>query len=719
MGDKFKDVVAGLVLVALYILLGLFGAKLPIAVNFVGLFAVLFSAYVLGKRLFPRINSIVATGAALLPFFALQSLTQTVWFYAGWSLGSTSDMWCQAAAMLASLTIYAVFRERDDDKHFKWTAFNVKRMGAFGACLLVSLASAGFVLSIASRRATSDALLTPWTILPPGTIPAIVLAWLAIFLGVRLTNSRGLATIQSSIALASTTAITPFLYRIGYGFDGFLHVATEKLILATETLTPKPLYYIGQYVFTTWISRGLNLPIEAVDRWLVPIATAVLLPLAIYLTSSELKKSWSAFLLFLIPLAPFIATTPQSFAYLLGFTALLLCRGTRHADTHWLTPLILACWAVAVHPLAGLPFILIIGALIILAKTTDAKHERIGTILALVFAVASAIAVPVAFYVLSLHSATPITWNLGTIFTLGPWRDFATNLSPWIGNRFVVWPAWASLAVQALPFLLIAAAAASIARNAQGERKTSIILLSAAFLLFIAGALLKSAGDFAFLIDYERGNYADRLNLIALFCLFPAALPFLEDVLEKTQAATPFIATGFLACLLAVAGARAYDALPRNDALITGHGWSVGQADIAAAKSIDRDANGALYTVLADQSVSAAAVSQLGFKRYNGDTFFYPIPTGGPLYDEFLRMTYQEPSRDTVADAAQLGGTTIVYVVVNDYWWNAANLDESLRAISDNNWTVGDATQGLGHSDEVFKFDLSKPHKASADTSGS
>lgn len=718
MGDKIKDLSVGILLMVLFVLCGLFGASVPFVASFVGVFAVFYSAYLLGWRLFPGTNVILASVAALIPFFALQSIAQTIWFYASGRLGIASDIWCGAAAMLVSLGIFFVAPDRPSDGT-DMQKLDVQRVGLGLVCLALSLASSLFTIIIAGRRAVSDAILTPWAILPSGILPAIAIAWLAVFLGIRLVRSRELAMLQAALAIAATTSVAPLLYRLGFGFDGFLHVATEKIILASGTLTPKPFYYIGQYVFTTWIARMSALPIDHVDRWLIPAGAALLLPLAAYLGMKKDDPPWGIFLLFLAPLAPFIATTPQSFAYLLGFAALLLCRGVHeNGRVHPLAPLLLALWAVAVHPLAGLPIVLIVAALCI-AGFEPKGMKKMASIVSWVLVVGSAIAVPLAFYVLSLHGSTPITWNIASIFTASPWQSLLASLTPWLGNRFVVWPAWTTLAIRALPVLLFVSGIASIVWSRDEERKRTALLVGAAIGLTVAAAILKSAGDFAFLIDYERGNYADRLNLLALFCLVPASFPALELLCERMRRVTPFVGATFLAGCLAVAAAQAYDALPRNDALITGHGWSVGQSDIAAVKAIDRDAAGSAYTVLADQSVSAAAVSQLGFKRYNDDVFFYPIPTGGKLYDEYLRMTYSEPSLDTIKDAARLGGTNLVYVVLNDYWWNADNLVESLGAISNDNWTFGDTTMGPGHVDHVYKFDVSKPISAPTARSGS
>ena len=307
----------------------------------------------------------------------------------------------------------------------------------------------------------------------------------------------------------------------------------------------------------------------------------------------------------------------------------------------------------------------------------------------------------------------------GKLFSAQPWSALAAWLVPWIGNKFTVWPALATLAMKALPFILLAGAAGSSILKPKKERQLAILSLAAACFLFLASVLLQSAGDFAFLIDYERGNYADRLKLLGMFCLLPASLPAFAWMLNKAREKQPLVGAALFCGFLTLTAASAYNALPRHDALVVGRGWSVGQADLEAVRSIDRDAGSQAYTVLADQSVSAAAVSELGFKRYFGDVFFYPIPTGGPLYEIFLRMTYREPTPETVMDAGKLGGSKLVYVVINDYWWNAESVNQAIADFAPEQWTFGATDQGLGKSVHVYKLDLSKPIKFKTEDSGS
>ncbi len=544
-----------------------------------------------------------------------------------------------------------------------------------------------------ANAGTTESIRTPWPFLPSGVLWAVAAGWTTLACSLWLVRSRVAAAIHASLALLPTLTIASLVYRIGYGFDGFLHIASEKILLTTGTLHPKPFYYIGQYVFCTWLARLSHMSIADIDRWLVPIGAAILLPLATLFTAPRRTDTLSrVFILGLLPLGVFIATTPQSFAYLLGLLALLLASASTSHRIHPFAALTVAVWSIAAHPLAGIPFAFATIALLASHLTSHAI-ARILRISSIILAI---ITIPVLFYVLGQRGGTPIHWNSSALLSLDPWRERFATLLPFVGNRFALWPAWATLASRFLPLTLLIFAMT-------GKQRT---LLWCAVGIWLSGTVLRTASEFTFLIEYERSNYADRLATIALLCLIPAALPSLETLIARLRQ-SPIALRGItLLFFVALATGIAYDALPRNDAFVTGRGWSTSRADVDAVMWIDRDAHDEPYTVLANQSVSAAAVAVLGFKRYAGDVFFYPIPTGGPLYDLYLHMTYDEPSRDTARDAAMLGGSQRVYVVVNDYWWRASELAESLGAISDRTW---DIEQG---KIRIYRFDMSTSSSA-------
>jgi len=698
---------------------------LPASADLIRLFLIvvifLYHAYLLGRHLLRERNGIATLALGMVLLAGIQSMVQTAWYYLGGMLGVTSD----AGALFISVVIVhllcvAIPAREDEEVPEPFSFILSRRVLCSAGLLLLGLTTASWCIRAAARAGTVESIRTPWPLLPDGMLAMILIGWLACIASVVLIRSRLAAAIQTGLALLPTLAIAPLVYRIGYGFDGFLHIASERVLLMTGTLTPKPLYYIGQYVFTTWIARLTHVPISDIDRWLVPVATALLLPLVAWFALPRRNGVAGFLALGLIPLGAFVATTPQAFAYLLGLSALFLSTrnegehigspllGTRYS-IHPLASLLLIGWSIAAHPLAGIPFLFVTLA-VLAGRISQTTLRRTARIVALLLA---ACAVPLMFAILNLRGGTSIVWNLDSILSLEPWSGRLASFIPFIGNHFVLWPAWASLAQQALPLILLLLAILSAREERKsGKNGSALTLITAAILLWISGTALSATGDFTFLIDYERGNYADRLNALAIFCLIPATIPALGRLLERIRQQSKMLAAAFLGGLALFMTGLAYDSLPRHDALVTGRGWSTSKDDIEAVTLIDRDAAGRPYTALANQSVSAAAVSQLGFKRYAGDVFFYPIPTGGPLYETYLRMTYNEPSRDTVADAAKLGKTDLVYIVVNTYWWKADQVSEQIEALADRSWSIHDGAVN------VYAFEMSNAASASTTTSG-
>lgn len=655
------------------------------------LITLLYSGYLIGTRLFPVRTWLHAllpgTGIAL----GLQSIAQTTFYYLDIPLNATTDLLALSIVVLCSRGIAFALTDHTHEHPNDDTLINFRttRNILLGGCLaLFAFATTSWAMHAIANAGTTESIRTPWPLLPSGVLWAVAAGWATLACSIWIVRSRIAAAIHASLALLPTLTIASLVYRIGYGFDGFLHIASEKILLTTGTLHPKPFYYIGQYVFCTWLARLSHVSVADIDRWLVPIGAAVILPLAILSITPRHTDALSRILILgCMPLGIFIATTPQSFAYLLGLLALLLASASTSHRIHPLAALTIATWSIAVHPLAGIPFAFATIALLATHLTSHAT-ARIIRVSSIILAI---ITIPVLFYVLGQRGGTPIHWNVSALLSLDPWRERFATLLPFVGNRFALWPAWASLAPRLLPLGLLIFAIT-------GKQRT---LVWCAVGIWLSGTILRTASEFTFLIEYERSNYADRLTTIALLCLIPAALPSLETYLTRLRQ-SPIALRGLtFLFFVALATGTAYDALPRNDAFVTGRGWSTSRADVDAVTWIDRDAHDEPYTVLANQSVSAAAVALLGFKRYAGDVFFYPIPTGGPLYELYLRMTYNEPSRDTARDAAAIGGSRLVYVVVNNYWWRASELAESLGAISDRTW---DIEQG---KIRIYRFDMS------------
>lgn len=678
------------------------------AAAFLSLFAVIAQGYFLGPRWLPERGPLAAILWGSLGSLASLMLIRGAGFYAGLKLNAWGDAWT-TVIMLALGCLWILLDRRALEPARQTTNDKRAITDQLLASLSVALSISGLLLIAwaAFRAGTADAIRTPWPLLPEWTLPLVGILWILALATAWRIKSAAVSAIQTACALGATLSIAPLFYRIGYGFDGFLHVAGEKVLLLTGTLLPKPPYYIGQYVFVTWLARLTDLDVALIDRWLVPVLAAILIPAALALVAGR-GRATTLIALILMPLGAFVATTPHGFATVLAVIALLLCIPSSQfpvPNSQFLS-LPFALWSALTHPLVGLPILCV--TLMALAHAASDRRKPLRFV-SWSLALAAGLVVPVVFGLASgLGSAAGVTFDLNNLGNADAWAATLRDFIPWVGNRYAIWPEASVWVEKLLPLIAILFALLAAWRARKTKTSFPPWLLAAASVAFSA-IVLKLAGDFGFLIDYERGNYAERLWSVAWLLLLPLAIPELGRRLEDARRGAFVSVAGLLIAFGLLGAGASYAALPRHDAVTPSRGWSVSAADVDAVKLIDEDSGGRKYTVLANQSVSAAAVRTFGFKRYNGDVFFYPIPTGGALYQLYLRASYEDPSREVMREAGRLGGSDIVYFVLNDYWWKADVIGERALESADRSFVVQDGKV------RVFKYDLTQPNKKPKD----
>ncbi len=557
------------------------------------------------------------------------------------------------------------------------------------ALLITTAIGTLFVLHLARHVATSEAIVTPWPLLPHGILGAIIALFLCTLLLVFTRAPSFILAISTALSVASITTVVPLIYRLGVGFDGFLHRASEQLLLTSGALHPKPPYYIGQYVFVDWLVRAWHIPLFWADTLLVPLSAA-LLPCVFALIPGSTRWKIPVFAL-LLPLSVFIASTPQSFGYILGLCAVILAIAAQTRRIHPLCVWSCAAWSLAIHPLAGLPFLGCVISLEALQRTNDWRH---WSVLSSIFATACSI--PAAFVLFGLQAPGRLVWHLDHWLQPDTWN---ISLFTWQPPASVtsIWTDWTQLLIFIFPLVLILLSIIAIWKDARCRQTWILITLTAAGLV-LAAEILAISCDFPFLISYERGDYLNRFLLIAALLLVLPACEGLGRIVNACLKRDAWSIMAFLFLLGGAQAAHAYVSLPYHDEAHAEHGWSVSAADVEAARWINQNAHGQPYTVLANQSVSAAAISLYGFQRYAGDVFYYPVPTGGPLYQLFLRVVGDDGSRKTICQAATLGQSSSVYVVIDAYWWQAKTVNAELASIAD-------ATQRIQQGkDIIYRF---------------
>jgi len=194
---------------------------------------------------------------------------------------------------------------------------------------------------------------------------------------------------------------------------------------------------------------------------------------------------------------------------------------------------------------------------------------------------------------------------------------------------------------------------------------------------------------FDYLIEYERNSFPDRILAAAMFFLVPFLFLVLYDFIKKILEAEGKVKWPFLIFLAALITASLYLSYPRFDKYFNSKGYSTGTNDIQAVHLINDTAKKD-YIVLANQQVSAAALNEFGFdKYYQNDIFYYPVPTGGPLYQYYLDMVYKKPSKSNMTAAMDLAGVKEGYFVLNKYWWAFPKVLDEAKLAADQWWSIG------------------------------
>lgn len=542
---------------------------------------------------------------------------------------------------------------------------------------------------------TTDAIISPWQKVPNYFFAAFFFASLC--LATIILRNKPLAKTLIFLHYLLIFSIALFIYKIGYGFDPFIHQATEKLISQTGAVEPKPFYYLGQYALITIINKLSAIPIVWLDKLLVPILAALTLPTALFLTLTKWLENKTIMLLtiFLLPILPFsffIVTTPQNLAYL--FLILVLIFGL-HAKNRLdlLNIILLSLSAFAVHPLAGIPTILF--ALLLLVYYAG-KQQFKNNYYRIIFLL-MAIALPLAFLFIQQNTGINVTDSASSVSSAINWPEI---IIPDKENA-ILNTIYLFIFNFKLLFSLLAISGLTIILKNKKECKVLFLYLFSSLAMFIS-YLISSRLSFGFLIEYERSDYNNRILLIAAIFLVPLALLAIHAFLLKLMKQNKIIISIFIVFFSFLLTTSLYASYPRFDNYHNSHGYSVSKNDILAVEWINNDAKGD-FIVLSNQQVSAASLKTFGFKKYykeKGDNpediFYYPIPTGGHLYQLYLDMVYKKPARSTVLSALDLTGAKTGYFVLNKYWWAFPKIAAETKLEADSWQEIGEG--------EVFIF---------------
>ena len=525
---------------------------------------------------------------------------------------------------------------------------------------------------------TNQAIRSPWEAVP-------VLFFIIYFLAtIFLLKTKNL--ILLSLHFFLTFIIAVVVYKIGYGFDPFVHRAAEYKLAELGYILPKPFYYIGQYTLVVFLSKIFFVPINLIDKILVPVLAAITLPVIGYYSLNKFVNNKNllliAYCLLLIAVTSlFFYTVPQSLANLFLLILIFLLFNNINKYLTWFLVIII----FLIHPLAGIPAL-------ILAGVKNFKK---------LFYILASILIPLFFIFGSLISDFKIKFSFNNFSNL---RGLFENIFSYLPFYSVYHLIYLIKYNWIILFILIIIA--GIYYLIKTGNKKLLVVSCKLLVVLLINLILLSFFEFKAVIDYEQAEFVKRLGQIILLVLAPVFLLGVYYILDKINN----LKAGRYMVIVLVAGILTiglYLNYPHVDAFEKNRGFSVSKADIEAVRAINLDGAEKNFVVLANQSTAAASLQEFGFKKYYTisnakfqipNLFYYPIPTSSPLYNIYLKMVYNGPSLEYIEEARKLTGVARIYFMINDYWLDAKKRVGQAREIADEEFNINDKIW-------VFRFD--------------
>lgn len=496
-------------------------------------------------------------------------------------------------------------------------------------------------------------------------------------------SSKNIFLISLHFLMLSSIAI--ILYKIGYGYDSFIHGATLKIIEETGTIQPRLYIYIGQYGLSLFLSQLWQLSVFKVNTLLLPLLFALIWPTSIFY-GLRYSFRWSyrmsylgTLLSLLIGFGYFIMTSPQSLSFLFVVLVVFIAPELRKNEIPiWFT-FILALMTMTIHPISGIPLFFMS---FILSFDYWISKRNIKKVINIIIYSLSAIALPIFLGLYQWLNGIavkniinqPLQWPIPP-FSLHWFEnyDFPFDWLHNVGQNFYF--IYFIITIIGLYLILV--------NHKIIFFKNQLILLA---ILLSNYVLTKSIINFNLQISYQKDDYPNRILFLIALCALPIFLTsfyylFHNYVKKQPSITNVYWITTIISLILMVS---IYFSYPVYDRYLNSKSANVTASDLNTVQSIDNNAQGQPYIVLANQMLGAAAIHKFGFANYYKDNFYYSMPLGNNnIYQEFLTMIEGQATREVALSAMEKAQVNRLYFVVNNYWHSSKIANEQARSSAD------------------------------------
>ncbi len=494
-------------------------------------------------------------------------------------------------------------------------------------------------------------------------------------------------------------SIAAIVYKLGFGFDGFIHRATESWILENGFINPKEPFYLGQYSLVVTLSRITGITIKHIDIFLVPVLASLSIPTLVY---NILPRAWgiaketALALSLVIPFIFFLSfnlTTPHNLALLLVALTIIALVGYIHSVIPYTIVLFLALYTLTTHPLLGVPILILI-----IASYTIVHSQNKKIHLFMYLGIIGSLALlPLFMFATQQWLAGYGIPKLTNPFShIQLFLDFFRRPfwyradARWYFELLYAWQ------YAITPVILIFS---GFGYWFLKNTKLAPILVSGSIGLVLSAFLLRTLITFPNVSFHEQANYPLRLLTASIVVLIPLAMYGIYKITkEKTQLVTSklniksenlhIIGSIKIGVLLMLS---LYFSYPQYNNKVYFPGFNVTEYDQKVVEWIDSENSDTNYVVLSSILTAVTALTEHPFAHYfdtsAGPQFYYAIPSGGPLQLAYEHMLYEGQKRETVDTVFELTQADKVYFVVPWYWKNYETIIDGAKKTA-NSWHV-------------------------------
>ncbi|MFA6426982.1 MAG: hypothetical protein WCW16_00845 [Candidatus Magasanikbacteria bacterium] len=583
---------------------------------------------------------------------------------------------------------FLFFIKSNQEKSTNDSPWVMERSHAMQTLLFVAIDIA--LIYILTQNSTTDVLPSPWMNIKPWFFILYAIATVILLHTVSVSRHVGKSIALISLHLFVTYSVASIIYTLGYGFDGFIHRATETWILNNGFITPKQPFYIGQYGLVVWLSQITHISIKILDIYLVPVLTSLTLPFFVY---HALRYTWNIAqgialnLTWLLPFLFFLSfyfTTPHNLALLFFILAVFATISYAKEKMPFIVPGVLCIMASITHPLIGAPLCVFVFIAFVIRKI---KNKSISVVLSIFNGISIAL-VPIILFTLFLfihHNPLPSIQNPFTFEQVQRFTELVARPHWYIAHAPIIFELLYLWHDAIIPLVVIIGLVGFFIK----KEKTYIdyLLISSSLGSFIGAWLLRTWVVLPNLLEEEQASYPLRLLSMGLLFLMPFSMYglyalgtwFMEKIKKSRSERDPAVAGQHIVKALYILGASAllmvsfYFSYPQRNPKVWFPGFNVSQADFSAVEWIRNQHTDYNYVVLSNPITAMAALTNYNFVKHfqtqeQGELFYYSIPSGGYLYRMYLNMLYEVPKEQFVDEVKKTTGVDTVYFVVNSYW---------------------------------------------------